>query len=119
MELGDAMYIAWKLDTADAVSAESAKSMLTEGEAANLYRLRSWVVASGRLEALLVPETSLDQVAGALWPETAEPVTSRWIEGKRKCDALARQIEKLPVALGLASTPAQWPWSSAAKAAGR
>jgi len=111
---GDALYIAWKLDTADAASARRAQQLLAQGEQENLYCLRSWVVARGEVRALLSPAASLEQITGAIWSDQVEPLESRWVPGKRECAVLAREIETVPVGLGLAVRPEQWPFSSAA-----
>ncbi|MGD1073319.1 MAG: hypothetical protein ABSB15_24665 [Bryobacteraceae bacterium] len=111
---GDALYIAWKLDTADAASARRARKLLARGEHLKLYRLQSWVVAQGQVKALLAPSASLEEITGIVWSGHVEPLFSRWIPGKRACAEMARQIESMPVALGLAVRPEQWPFSSAA-----
>jgi hypothetical protein len=113
---GDALYIAWKLDTADAASAQRAQRLLAKGEQRNLYCLRSWVVAAGEVRALLSPAASLELITETIWSGKVEPLESRWVPGKRACAVLAREIETVPVGLGLAVRPEQWPFSSAAKA---
>ena len=108
----DALYVSWKLDPgADAT--DSLRQALTGGEDRNLYRLRSWMVARGEARALLVPAAPLEEIADALWRPVAPPVSTRWIAGQRKCAELTREIERAPVALGLASRPEEWPFSSA------
>jgi len=111
---GDALYIAWKLDPADAASARRAQRLLALGEQRNLYCLRSWVVARGEVRALLSPAASLKQISGLIGGDRVEPLESRWVPGKRACALLAREIETVPVGLGLAPRPEQWPFSSAA-----
>jgi hypothetical protein len=113
---GDALYIAWKLDTADAASAQRAQYLLAKGEQRNLYCLRSWVVAAGEVRALLSPAASLELITETIWSGKVEPLESRWVPGKRACAVLAREIETVPVGLGLAVRPEQWPFSSAATA---
>jgi hypothetical protein len=111
---GDALYVAWKLDTADAASARRAQQLLAKGEQQNLYCLRSWVVAQGEVRALLSPAAPLEQITGVIWTDRVQPLVSRWVPSKRACAALAREIETIPVGLGLAVRPEQWPYSSAA-----
>jgi hypothetical protein len=113
---GDALYIAWKLDAADAGSAMRAQELLAQGERLKLYRLQSWVVAQGEVKALLAPAASLEQITGIIWTDHVQPLSSRWIPGKRACAEMARRIESVPVGLGLAMRPEQWPFSSAAMA---
>jgi hypothetical protein len=110
----DALYVAWKLHE-DADSSGSLRQMLTGGEDRNLYRLRSWMVARGEARALLVPSVPLEEIADALWAPLAQPVSTRWIAGQRKCASVTREIERTPVQLGLASRPEEWPFSSAFK----
>ncbi len=111
---GDALYIAWRMNPADADSAGTAKNRLAQGEGRHLYRLRSWVIVNGEGHALLAPAASLEQIAGAVSDDAEEVVASRWIAGRRECAEVAREIELTPVALGLTDRPEQWPYSSAA-----
>jgi hypothetical protein len=111
--VGDALYIAWKLNTADAASAEIVQERLARGEDRKLYRLWSWVVANGEARALLKPDAPLEQIAAAIWENEALPSLSRWVEGRHACAQVAREIETVPVTLGLAARPEQWPFSSA------
>ena len=110
--LCEALYVAWKLE-GDAEGATSAHRLLTGGEDRNLYRLRSWMVAKGEARALLVPAAPLEEIADALFSPVASQLSTRWIEGQRKCAAVTREIETAPVQLGLATRPEQWPLSSA------
>jgi hypothetical protein len=110
---GDALYIAWKLDTADAAAASRMQDRLEKGHNRKLYRLRSWVIVNGEARALLAPEAPLEEITEAIWPRDTQPLLSRWIAGRRACAETARQIEQAPVALGLARRPEQWPYSSA------
>ena len=111
---GDALYIAWRTNAADANSARSAKRRLAQGEGKHLYRLRSWVIVNGEGRALLAPGAPLEQIAGAVSDRADQMLSSRWIAGSRACAELARDIERMPVVLGLADRPEQWPYSSAA-----
>lgn len=108
----DALYVAWKLD-ADSGGTASAHRLLRGGEERNLYRLRSWMVAKGEARALLIPAAPLEEIADALFRPFAEPFSTKWIAGQRKCAAVTREIETMPVQMGLASRPEQWPLSSA------
>lgn len=112
--VGDALYIAWRTNPADANSAGVAKNRLASGEGRHLYRLRSWVIVNGEARALLAPAAPLEQIAGALSDDAGQLLASRWVAGQRACAELAREIERSPVALGLAERPEQWPYSSAA-----
>jgi hypothetical protein len=107
------LYVAWRLET-DNDSANSLQQKLARGETRNLYQLRSWMAAKGEARALLVPEAPLEEIADALWSPMSRPLATRWIRGMGKCAAMTREIETVPVAMGLASRPEQWPWSSAA-----
>lgn len=108
------LYIAWKLETVGAASAENVQRRLAEGEGNRLYRLRSWVIVNGEARALLKPDAPLEQITESIWSDGAQPVRSRWVAGQRACARAAREIETVPVELGLASRPEQWPFSSAA-----
>lgn len=110
---GESLYIAWKLNNADALAAGHARNLLAQGEGNQLYRLHSWVIVNGEARALLVPKAPLEQIAGAIWAEGDEPLRGRWIAGARSLAATAREIETAPVQLGLATRPEQWPFSSA------
>lgn len=111
----DALYIAWRLQTADVDSAVQTQKRLAKGEAHSLYFLRSWVIVDGKVEALLAPDAPLEQIAEHLWDLPTEPTASRWVEGQRACAEMARKIETTPVALGLTHRPEEWPYSSAAR----
>jgi len=113
--VGDALYLAWKLDTADAASAGRVQQLLARGEGMHLYLLRSWVVANGEVRALLAPSAPLEEITEAIWESRSAPTASRWIAGRRACAAMARAIETIPVNLGLAARPEEWPFSSAAR----
>src|SRR3954470_18678977 len=108
-----ALYVAWKLPQQDVAAPGKVHRRLSSGQARNLYRLQSWVIAGGQVQALLSPTASLDRIATALWDPAAEPLSGRWVSGPA-CADLTRRIETTPVHLGLAARPEQWPWSSAA-----
>jgi hypothetical protein len=111
---GDALYIAWKLKDVDASTAREVQARLTGGEGRKLYRLQSWVILDGEVQALLQPASPLEEITGAIWGEGMSPLRSRWIAGTRACAEAAREIETAPVLRGLALRPEQWPYSSAA-----
>ena len=109
----DALYLSWKLPATEPAVIARAQRRLWSGEARRLYRLRSWVIVSGEVRALVAPATSLEGVVNAIWGAGAEPVATRWIP-TRDCARIARDIETAPVSLGLAERPERWPLSSAA-----
>jgi hypothetical protein len=111
---GELLYIAWKLNISDAASAADVRARLVKGENYHLDRLHSWVIANGEARALLAPEAPLEQIAKAIWGVASQPLGGRWVAGERACAAAAREIETVPVDLGLAPRPEQWPLSSAA-----
>jgi hypothetical protein len=111
---GGALYIAWKFDTADDRSAARVWTLLSSGESLHLFRLRSRVVVKGEVRALITPHAPLEQIAAAIQPRGSRPVSSRWVSSERACAELAREIEGVPVRLGLARRPEEWPMSSAA-----
>lgn len=109
------LYLAWKLDSADDDCAGRAHSRLTAGETRSLYRLRSWAIANGVAHVLLAPSAPLEAIVEAILPESGQPISSRWIESKQDCAILVREIETVPVRLGVATRPEQWPFSSASE----
>ena len=108
-----ALYLAWKLDSADDDCAGRARNRLTAGEGRFLYRLCSWAIAKGEAHVLLAPEASLEEIVEAILPASGQPTSSRWIESWRACALAVREIETVPVRLGVAVRPEQWPFSSA------
>jgi hypothetical protein len=108
-----ALYLAWKLDSADDECAGRACSRLTAGERRFLYRLRSWAIVNGEAQVLLAPEAPLEEIVEAILPDSGQPTSSRWVEGRRACAIAVREIETVPVRLGVAIRPEQWPFSSA------
>jgi hypothetical protein len=108
------LYLAWKFRAADDASAERVWNRLSLGERQHLFRLRSGVVVNGEARALVAPLAPLESIAAAIGELASEPVVSRWIGTESACVALSREIESVPVHLGLAPRPEQWPLSSAA-----
>jgi hypothetical protein len=72
------------------------------------------VAVRGEVRALLLPVAALENIAEAIHKQGSDPVVSRWVGTERACAALAREIEAMPVTLGLTASPEQWPLSSAA-----
>jgi hypothetical protein len=74
----DALYLAWKLD-----SGLDAAQIIADGADRNLYRLRSWMVAKNgdkqEARALLVPAAPLEDIAQALFQDSAEPLRASWV----------------------------------------
>ncbi|MCU1327039.1 MAG: hypothetical protein JWN34_2409 [Bryobacterales bacterium] len=110
----DALYLSWRLRSADITSVDQVKRRLALGETKHLYRLRSWVIVGGEVQALLSPAATLDRIATAIWGTNSQPIATRWVQSK-DCAKTARDIETSPVSLGLAASPEQWPFSSAAR----
>ena len=115
--LGGGLYLAWRLRDTDANSAQETKERLTRGEKQNLYRLCSWVVVDGEAQALLTPTASFEEITTAIWRKSPEPsdetLRTRWISSSQLLAELTREIEIVPVQLGLARRPEEWPFSSA------
>ncbi len=108
----DALFIAWRLQPDDRASAQRTRRKLNSGESRKLFRLRSWVIVQGEVQALLSPAVSLDRIASSIWGDNSSPTSSRWIR-RNECAKIVRDMETIPVILGLAARPEQWPWSSA------
>lgn len=109
----DALYVAWRLRTNDRATAQRIRRKLNSGETRNLFRIRSWVIVRGEVQALLSPAVSLDRIAASIWGDDTAPTSSRWVR-RNECAKIVRDMETTPVTLGLAARPEQWPWSSAA-----
>ena len=110
----NALYVCWLLAGSGTRAANATRRRLAEGEARDLYRLRSWVIVNGEARALLSPEAPREVVMGSLWRGHVQPLKARWVPGLQACARLQREIEQLPVAMGLTRRPEQWPHSSAA-----
>ncbi len=109
----DALYLAWKLQNDGPRAAQKIRRRLSSGETRQLYRLRSWVIVRGEVQALLSPAVSLDRIATSIWDDGSQPISSRWVPCD-ECAKIVRDMETAPVSMGLADRPEQWPWSSAA-----
>ena len=113
------LYLAWRLNDTDADSVNATTARLAKGQKQRLYRLFSWVVADGQAQALLAPAAPLEEITAALWnvvpSDDHGSLKARWIAGSVDRAELARQIESVPVTLGLARRPEEWPFSSAAQ----
>lgn len=110
----DTLYVCWLMAGSGKREANATRRRLTEGEARDLYRLRCWVIVNGEVRALLSPVAPLDAVVGNLWRGAIQPMRASWVPGPVACARLRREIEQLPVALGLTRRPEQWHYSSAA-----
>lgn len=109
----DALFLAWRLQSDDQMAARKTRRRLNSGESRQLYRIRSWVIVRGEVQALLSPAVSLDRIASSIWGQNSAPTSTRWVR-RSECPKLVREMETIPVTLGLAARPEQWPWSSAA-----
>lgn len=109
----DALYVSWRLQTNDRAAAQRIRRKLNSGETRRLFRIRSWVIVRGEVQALLSPAVSLDHIASSIWGDDTAPTSSRWVR-RNECAKIVRDMETIPVILGLAARPEQWPWSSAA-----
>jgi|SRR5579862_1442949 len=106
-----ALYLVWQTSRAIAVGAIQRR--LEQGEQDRLYRLRSWVIVNNEAHALVTPSASVDEIVGELWRGETQPLKTRWVS-RAACAHVAREIERVPVRLGLSERPEQWPHSSAA-----
>jgi hypothetical protein len=111
---GDAVYLAWKLDQADAASAGRALSSLIEGEKMALYRLCSWVVVNNEVRALVAPAAPLARIAEAVWKEPVNPTATRFVATARGCAILTRGTQISSRMKGFPPRPELRPLSSAA-----
>jgi putative transposase len=102
------------------------------GESRKLYELHAWVVMPNHVHMLILPEVPLPKIthwikgrtareANLLLGRTGEPFWQHesydhWVRHEREFLRIVAYIEANPVSAGLASTPEEWPWSSAASA---
>jgi REP element-mobilizing transposase RayT len=96
------------------------------------YELQAWVVMPNHVHMLILPHAALSQIthwikgrtareANLLLGRTGEPFWQdeshdHWVRNKREFHRIVAYIEENPVSAGLAATPEDWPWSSAARA---
>ena len=102
------------------------------GESRKFYEWHAWVVMPNHVYMLILPEVSLPKIthwikgrtareANLLLGRTGEPFWQHesydhWVRHEREFLRIVAYIEANPVSAGLASTPEEWPWSSAASA---
>ena len=104
---------------------------IREGEIRKFYELSAWVVMPNHVHLLILPHVALPQIthwikgrtargANLLLGRAGEPFWQHesydhWVRNERESQRIAAYIEENPVSAGLAATPEDWPWSSAAK----
>jgi hypothetical protein len=110
----NALYMVWRYEGAGKGSATQAQNLLNRGQEKCLFQVRSYVAANREVRVLLNPAAPVEEIARAARKQRYETVTTRWIASERTCTSLIREIETVPVNLGLASRPEEWPFSSAA-----
>ncbi len=95
------------------------------------YTLYAWVIMPNHIHLVLQPHCELGKLMR--WLKTATAVRAnriiertgtpfwqreyfdRWIRSEKELGTVIRYVENNPVTSGLAVSPEQWPWSSAAK----
>ena len=102
------------------------------GEARKYYELSAWVVMPNHVHLLMLPYVALPQITHWIKGRTAREANrllgragkpfwqhesyDHWARNERELQRIAAYIEEYPVSAGLAATPGDWPWSSAAQA---
>lgn len=102
------------------------------GESRNLYELSAWVIMPNHVHLLILPDKPLPRITHWIKGRTAresnlvlgrggEPFWQHesydhWVRNEKEFQGIAAYIEQNPVKAGLAATPEDWPWSSAARA---
>ena len=114
----------------DARVAQAVADALCYGESGRqFYQLRAWVIMPNHVHALLRPTTPLPVITRWLKGSTARQANNIlgrtgeafWqdesfdhrVRNDWEMDRIVRYVEYNPVSAGLASNPADWPWSSA------
>ena len=102
------------------------------GEGRNFYELSAWVVMPNHVHLLILPHQPLPRITHWIKGRTARESNLRlerrgepfwqhesydhWVRNEKEFQGIAAYIEENPVKAGLAATPEDWPWSSAARA---
>ena len=121
-----------RLWLSDARVARRVVEAIRAGESREFYELSAWVVMPNHVHLLILPEVSLPKIthwikgrtareANLLLGRAGEPFWQHesydhWVRNERELQRIVAYIEENPVSAGLAATPEDWAWSSAAKA---
>jgi len=117
----------------DARVAQRVVDALRRGESQKrLYELQAWVVMPNHVHILLLPRVALPRITHWIKGTTAREANSllkrsgdafwqdesydHWVRNERELSRIVAYIEDNPVTAGLAPSPEDWPWSSAARA---
>jgi REP element-mobilizing transposase RayT len=95
-----------------------------------LYRAHAWVVMPEHVHLVLTPKEKLSEIVGWLKAATANRANriigrtgsafwnreyfDHWIRSAKDFGRAVSYVERNPVIAGLAASPEEWPWSSAA-----
>jgi putative transposase len=120
----------WLTDTR--VARRVVEAIRTGESPKRLYTLRAWVVMPNHVHVLILPRLALSPIthwikgttareANLLLGRTGEPFWQHesydhWVRNEKEFQRVVAYIERNPVSAGLAATPEDWPWSSAALA---
>lgn len=127
--LAQSQGVLWLKDTR---VARRVAEMIWAGASRNLYELSAWVVMPNHVHLLILPQQPLARIThwikgGTAWESNrllgrgGEPFWQHesydhWVRNEKEFQRIAAYIEENPVKAGLAATPEDWPWSSAARA---
>ena len=113
------------------VAAMFIKALLYGETVRGFYTLFAWVVMPNHVHLVLQPRSELGDLMR--WLKTATAVRAnriiggtgrafwrreyfdRCIRSEKELGSVMRYVENNPVSAGLAASPEEWPWSSAAK----
>ena len=115
-------------DTANLV----AEAILIGESERRFYELCAWVVMPNHVHLLILPRVPIPVLMRWLKGSTARSANrilgrtgrpfwqdesfDHWVRNEREFHRIVAYIEENPVSAGLAATPEDWPWSSAARA---
>ena len=121
-----------RLWLSDARVARRVVEAIRAGESREFYELSAWVVMPNHVHLLILPEVSLPKITHWIKGRTAREANlslgragepfwqhesyDHWVRNERELQRIVAYIEENPVSAGLAATPEDWAWSSAAKA---
>ena len=113
------------------VAAMFVEALLYGEIARGFYTLFAWVIMPNHVHLVLQPHCELGKLMR--WLKTASAVRAnriigssgrafwqreyfdRWIRSEKEPGSVMRYVVNNPVSAGLAASPDEWPWSSAAK----
>lgn len=119
----------------DARVANAVFAALADGLRQKLFDLRAYVLMANHVHVLIAPRAHIAQITHQIKGASARQANlilgrtgskfwqnesfDHWIRNLAEGQNVRAYIERNPVAAGLVSQPADWPWSSASRPIGR